>query len=204
MKFAVGLTLAALAIPPLAAAGPGRMDVSKRSESVSTDDKAVLPENKPLERNEVLMDKRFDTQTVERKDAIIGERRSAITVEEGREKKLFVTPDRKEYDVIERKESVWNGKQSRFSTSEDAYRSKVATRFQEKIGEASPVTREVKPAISQRTTFDKVNRFVFRKNGDQRIRVNAAGAEGAAGDAAEASSPGAALPTSFATPVAEP
>lgn len=204
MKLAVGLTFAALAITSVAAAGPGRMDVSKRAASVSTDDKAVLPENKPLERNEVLMDKRFDTQTVERKDAIIGERRSAITVEEGREKKLFVTPDRKEYDVIERKESVWSGKQSRFSTSEDAYRSKVATRFQDKIGEASPVTKEVKPAISQRTTFDKVNRFVFRKNGDQRIRVNAAGTEGATGDAAEASSPGAALPTTFATPVAEP
>ncbi len=189
MKIAVGLTLAALAtLSTLHAAAPGRMDVSKRATRVSTEEKAVLPENKPIERNEVLMDKRFETETVERKEALVGERRSSITVEETREKQLFVTPEQKKYEVIERKESIWNGKESRYSTSEDAYRSKVAIRFQDKIGEASPVMKDVKPVVSQRTTFDKINRFAFRKNSDQTVRVSIAGSERAPIDASKASS----------------
>ncbi|MBC8008463.1 MAG: hypothetical protein H7067_00015, partial [Burkholderiales bacterium] len=130
MKLAVGLALAALAIPPLAEAGADRVDVSKRADRVTTDEKAILPDNKAVERNEVLMDKRFDAKPYDKKGALVGERRSVIGVEENREKELYVAPDKKEYDVIDRKESVWNGKQSRYSTSEDAYRSKVAIRFQ--------------------------------------------------------------------------
>ncbi len=194
MKFAVGLTLAVLATLLPAQAAPGRIDASKRASRVSTEERAVLPENKPIERNEVLMDKRFDTQTVPRKEAAVGERRSSIVVGETREKERYVTPDPKKYDVIERKESPWAGKKSRYSTSEDAYRSKVAIRFQDKIGDASPITKDVKPVVSQRTTFDKINRFVFRKNSDQTVSVTRAGSERPAGDAAGSSSPAAASP----------
>jgi len=189
IKIAVGLALAALATSSVLHAGPpGRIDAGKRATRVSTEEKAVLPENKSLERNEVLMDKRFGTETVERKDALVGERRSSITVEERREKQRFATPDQKKYEVIERKKSAWNGKTSRFSTSEDAYRSKVATRFQDKIGEASPIMSNVNPVVSQLTTFDKVNRFAFRKNSDQTVSVSTAGSERAPTDASKASS----------------
>lgn len=193
MKSAVGLTLAALAISlsaaPSAFAGPGRMDVGKRAPRVSTEEKAVLPESIPTERNEVLMDKRVGTELVPRKDAIVGERRSTIAVEETREKTFFRTPERKEYEVIERKENRWNGKESRFSTKEDAYRSKTAIRFQDAIGEASPVSKDAKPVVQQATTFDKINRFVFRKNGEQTVRVSTAGSEQPAADGSEVSSP---------------
>ena len=63
MKIVVGLTLAALATLVPAEAGPGRMDVGKRATQVSTDQKVVLPDAKPIERNEVLMDRRFSTDT---------------------------------------------------------------------------------------------------------------------------------------------
>jgi len=194
MKFAVGLALAALATLLPAQAAPGRIDASKRAARLSTDEKAVLPENKPIERNEVLMDKRFDTQTIPRKDAVVGERRSNIAVEETRDKELYPTPEPKKFDTIERKESPWAGKKARYSTSEDAYRTKVAVRFQDKIGDASPITKDAKPVVSQRTTFDKINRFVFHKNGDQSVSVTKAGSEIPAGDASGSSSPGAAMP----------
>ena len=193
MKFAVGTTLAVLATLLPAQAAPGRLDASKRAPRFSTDEKAVLPENKPIERNEVLMDKRFDTQTVPRKEAVVGERRSTIAVEETREKELYPAPEQKKFDVIEHKESPWAGKKSRYSTSEDAYRSKVAVRFQDKIGDASPITKDVKPVVSQRTTFDKINRFVFRKNGDQAISVTKAGSGRPPGDASGTSSPASAV-----------
>jgi hypothetical protein len=184
----VALLLASTPLP----AAPGRLDPSKRAVRVSTEEKAILPgENKTPERNEVLMDRRFDAGEEFKKDeALVGERRSSIALEEGRDKKFFSTPDRKEYEVIERKESPWAGKQSRYSTSEDAYRSKVAVRFQDKIGEASPIVDDVKPVVSKRTTFDRINRFAFRKNGDQNVSVTTAGSEREDRDISDSSAPG--------------
>ncbi|MCU0793761.1 MAG: hypothetical protein MUE42_13130, partial [Opitutaceae bacterium] len=168
MKLVVGLTLAAIAWSVPAQASPGRMDVSKRASRLSTEQKATLPEAQPLERNEVLMERRFDAgEPLERKEALVGERRAPIAVEETREKTLFATPEQKKYDVIERKDSPWAGKKSRFSTTEDTYRSKVAIRFQDQIGKATPFNDNMKTVVSQETTFDKINRFAFRKNADQ-------------------------------------
>lgn len=190
MKIVVGLTLAVLATLVPAQAAPGRMDVSKRALRVSTDEKAVLPDAKPIERNEVLMDRRFSTGTVERKDALVGERRSNITVEESRDKKFFRTPERKEYETIDRKESTWSDKESRFSTAEDGYRSKTAIRFQDKIGEAMPFAGDVKPVVSKRTTFDRVNRFAFRRNSADGVSVTSAGSEQTGRDISGASAAG--------------
>lgn len=186
------LALAAFATFASVHAAPGRMDASKRATRLSPEEKAVLPENVPVERNEVLMDRRFQRggdETIEKKNAIVGERRSGIAVEESEEKQLYRTPERKEYDVVERKDSVWSGKESRFSTGEDAYRSKVATRFQEKISDVRPFNDNVKPVVSQRTTFDRINRFAFRKNGDQSVSVSTAGSEQGSRDISGASAP---------------
>jgi hypothetical protein len=196
MKHAIWLILAVFATGefPSVQAAPSRMDTTKKASNVSTEQKAVLPENTPIERNEVLMDKRVQTETLPRKEAVVGERRSNIEVTETRDKKTFATPDRKQYDAIERKDSPWSGKKSRYSTSDDAYRTQTATRFQDKISEASPVTRNVEPAVNKRTTFDRINRFVFQKNSDQTVSVTTAGSEKPAADASAASSPGAAEP----------
>jgi hypothetical protein len=196
MKLGAGITFAALAIlvASSASGAPGRMDTTKRATQVATDQKAVLPDAKPIERNEVLMDKRFATDTVTKNEAAVGDRRSAIAITETRDKKTYATPARKEFDLIERKESPWAGKKSRYSTADDAYRTQTATRFQDKISDASPVTRNVNPAIDKRTTFDRINRFVFKKNSDQGVSVTTAGSEKPAADASAVSSPGAALP----------
>lgn len=189
MKFVVGLTLATLATSLPLQAAPGRLDASKRAPRVSTEERMVLPENKPLERNEVLMDKRVTKETYEKKEALVGERRSPIAIEENREKKFFRSPEPKKYDVVERKESVWSGKESRYSTKGDAYRSKTALRFQEKIGEAMPFNENVKPVVSKRTTFDRVNRFAFRRNNAEGVGVTKAGSGEASRDISESSSP---------------
>ena len=185
MKPVVGLTLAALAAAVSAFAAPGRLDTSKRASQVSTEEKAVLPENKPIERNEVLMDSRFSTEVREKKQALVGERRSAIAVEENRDKKFFRVPERKEAEQIERKDSLWSGKQSRYSTSEDTYNSKVALRFQDKIDDARPFV-DSKPSISKPTTFERINRFAFRRNNS--VTVTAAGSESAPRDVSGESS----------------
>jgi hypothetical protein len=166
---------------------PGRMDPTKRAR-VSTEKKADLPDAVEIKQNEVLQDRRFSTGEVrEKKDAIVGERRSAIEVEETREKKMAPTRELIEPDQIPRKESVWNGKQSKFSTGEDTYRTRVATRFQDKIGDASPFPAPARSVTDQRTTFSKVNRFAFRKNGDQAITTSTAGGETGSGNVSDRS-----------------
>ena len=187
MKSVVGLTLAALATVAFAFAAPGRMDTSKRASQVSTEERVILPENKPIERNEVLMDRRFSTEVREKKAALVGERRSTIAVEESRDKKFFNVPERKEPEQIERKDSRWSGKQSRYSTSEDTYNSKVALRFQEKIDDARPFV-DSKPSISKGTTFERINRFAFRRNNGGAVTVTTAGSELQPRDISEASS----------------
>lgn len=169
--FAVALALVA----PLSAA-PGKLDTTKRART-STEQKAVLPEQVPMQKNDVLQERRVEREVMPRRDALVGERRSTITVEEEREKEMFRTPDRPQYEQIERKDSPWAGKQSRFSTAEDGYRSRVATRFQDKIGDASPINSKATPVIEQRTTFSRINRFAFRKNADQTIEATTAGSE---------------------------
>ena len=82
MKTVVGLTLAALATLVSVQAAPGRINTSKRATTVSTEEKAILPDNKPIERNEVLSDKRFSSQMVERKDAIVWSRKLANPADE--------------------------------------------------------------------------------------------------------------------------
>lgn len=175
---------------------PGRMDPSKRAR-ISTEKKADLPDV-PVEmrQNDVLQDRRFSTGDVREKEtATVGDRRSSIAVEEKREKKMAPKPELIEQEQITRKESVWNRKQSKFSTGEDAYRTKVATRFQDKIGDASPFPVPNRSVTDQRTTFSRVNRFAFRKNGDQAITATTAGGETEAGNVSDRSglAPGSAV-----------
>jgi len=51
MKLAAGITSAALAVlvASSASGAPGRMDTTKRATQVSTDQKAVLPDAKPID-----------------------------------------------------------------------------------------------------------------------------------------------------------
>ncbi|MEY4490025.1 MAG: hypothetical protein RIQ79_2533 [Verrucomicrobiota bacterium] len=195
MNFTVGATFTVIASLATAmvwadTAVPGGMDPAKRDDRLSTEQKAVLPEVKPLQRNEVLLDKRVAPPILTRKEATVGDRRSSIEVGETRDKKMFSTPERKNYEVIDRKESQWSGKMSRYSTADDAYRSRTAIRFQDKISDASPVSRTSQAVVEKRTTFDRINRFVFQKNSDQSVSVFTAGSEKASTDASRAFSPG--------------
>ncbi len=200
MRLVAGLTLAVFATVPVLDAAPGRVDASKRAPRVSTEDKAVLPENKPIEQNEIVSEKRFGTEVMPKEQAIVGERRSTVTTENAREKELFATPEQKHYDVIDRKQSPWAGKQSRFSTSEDAYRSKVATRFQDKISDAQPFNGDMKPVTTKRATFDRVNRFAFRRNGDRPVTAAPAGSEQLPADISLSSNPAVSVKTEEASP----
>lgn len=189
--------------PNSAAAAPGRVDTTRRAK-VSTETKAKLPEQVPVQKNEVLQDRRFGTETLPKEEALVGERRSDIAVEERREKEL-IKPELREQPKVERKENPWSGKKSRFSTGEDAYRTQMAERFQDKINDAWQSPQATRKVVDQRTTFDRINRFAFRRNPDQGVTTTRAGSEQAPVDLTGRSSlSSGAGTTEGATPTATP
>jgi hypothetical protein len=192
---AIGWVLALLAVgagwADLAAA-PRRIDHGKRSAAFSpkAEDNQIKPDTVPTERADVLQDKRFNSgDTLPRETALVGERRAPIELKESRDKEIFVTPDAPTYDrrPTEKNERL-NGKMATISTTDTYERSRTAERFQEKIDAARPVVKESRASIAKQTTFDRVNRFVFRKNADQRPTVQRAGDEAAPRDLGDAGS----------------
>ncbi len=159
---AVAILLLGCVAPALARDPAGRIDATKRS-AITTDDKALDAEVKPMERADGLQDRRFDRGELrDRPEAPEGERRANIDLKES-DKKTLITPDKKTYDTVEYDTSRYDGQRSdRFRTGDDTYRTSMAQRYQDSLGEAQDAGP--KTVVKKRTTFDSVNRFLFRRN----------------------------------------
>jgi hypothetical protein len=194
MPFFVGSPFAAAA-PALAVmlllsalegqAAPRRVDPSRRAEAVdpaSADTRAVLPGPIAPERAAAVQESRFPTAPSrwQGRTAPANGRRAAVTLEETREKTL-IDSERIETTQRERETNRWSGQRARVSTQDDTFRTPATNRFQEKIGEAQAYPNAaITPAIQKRTSFDRVNRFVFRKNRDAAVTVTPAGQDASA------------------------
>lgn len=190
-------------------AAPRRLDMGKRATSFTpSPENAVSTEMRPLEHAEVLQDKRaLSGELLPRQDAIIGERRSPISVSETRPKQDYVLPENPEFPRKDLVRNDWGERRARISTSDSYARSRTAERFQSKINEAAPVAREIRATIAKETTFDRINRFVFRKNASSGPTVQRAGSGQAAVEIGGSSSPGgvrADLPPAVSPPTREP
>lgn len=164
------------------AGAPGKLDTGRKVQRFSTEEEAVSPDLLPLDRQQVVQDKREESLSTRRftgREAPVGDRRSRIDVVETREKEQYRAPEKKTFDTITRKDAAISTKDTRFSTREDVYRSRTAERFQEKISAAQPAFKDSKPVVTKRTSWNSVNRFAFRKNSDQEIMVTKAGSEAA-------------------------
>jgi hypothetical protein len=179
-----------------AEAAPRRIDTGKRAAQFTprAEENTVTPEVQPTQRAEVVQEKRFDAGELRpRQEALIGERRAPIEVSERREKETFIAPAPPDYERRPQSaDNPWSRQNALISTADGYARTRTAERFQAKIDEARPVVKESRATISKPTTFDRINRFVFRKNSDQRPTVQRAGGEQApidiGGDASAAQS----------------
>ncbi len=174
---ALGLSFALAA--PLAAA-PGKLDTTRRSQKVSTDQEADLPGVVILDRADSIQNRReerLSSRRFDRETSALSGRRSAIDLTQTREKTRFRTPDRKTYDSVSKKESLINTRDLRFGSDDDVYRTTSAMKYQDKISAAQPALQNSKPVVTKRAGWASINRFTFRKNSDGPITVTKAGSD---------------------------
>lgn len=171
------MLLALSAVLPLGlrAKDPSRIEAGKQNTQLApTPDTADTPlspnrdgNQRPFLRNDHLQDQRFNApEVIERKDAAVGERRAPIDMVEKREKTII---DRKAYpkpDVRERELNRHDGEKSRIQPTGDMVKSyDKVSKYQGRMTDAETAAAQRQPKFEKRTTFEKLNRFIFKRNG---------------------------------------
>lgn len=178
MKAALPLLVAVsvVLLPGLHAEPSAPIDAAQRNEALAptpeSADTPLAPQREANQRtfirNDHVQDQRFSApDKIERKDAVIGERRAPIDVTETREKTII---DRKEFprtpEVRERETSHFEGEKSHIQPKGDMLRQyDTVTKYQSRMEDAKNGPFQREPKLEKRMSFDKLNRFVFRRNG---------------------------------------
>lgn len=176
MKSALPLMLAIVLLPAgLQARDPSRVDASKQNTRLApSGDNADTPLSPSREtnqrtffRNEVLEERRFHVpEQMERKDAVLGDRRAPIDVTETRDKTII---DRKEAPMPEVRERTMyfrDGEKARIQPEGEWLKQyDKVSRFQNRMKDAETAASQRQPLLEKRTTFEKINRFIFKRNG---------------------------------------
>lgn len=192
MRFALPLLLTVAILSPLTAHAkdPSNVDASKQATQVAPGadnvDNRVSPGNENNQRtfirNDHVQEQRFSTpELIERKDAAVGDKRAPIDMKEKNEKTIV---DRKEAPKPELKDHVTNrhdGEKSYIQPKDDQIKKyDTVTKYQDKLKDAETTASQRQPKMEKRTTFEKVNRFIFKRNApgadDGKPMVTTAGA----------------------------
>jgi hypothetical protein len=150
----------------LLARDPAKINAGQRNTTFAPSG-SITPDKRTPEGNATLQDKRFNSpELIERKDAAIADKRAPFAVEETREKEIY---DRKDYpkpEVRDRETYARDGEKSRIQPKGDMIKKyDMAAKYQDRIKDAPNSGLQRSPTLEKRTTFDRINRFVFRRNG---------------------------------------
>lgn len=177
MRPALPLFLILSAVLPLGlrAKDPSNVDATKQNEQLAPTpanaDTPLAPSREANQRtffkNDHVQEQRFSVpDQIERKDAAVGDRRAPIDMKEKREKTII---DRKDYpkpEVREHQQYARDGEKARIQPSGDQVKEyDKVTKFQGRMTDASAASTQREVKLEKRTTFDKLNRFIFRRNG---------------------------------------
>jgi hypothetical protein len=176
MRSALPLLLVLSAVLPLGAraADPSQIDASKQNSQLApTPESADTPLSPGREanqrsffRNDRVQDQRFTTpDLVERKDAAISDRRAAIDTTEKREKTIIDRKDFPKPEVRDREMFHRDGEKARIQPKGDMVKSyDKVSKYQSRMTDADTAAAQRAPKLEKRTTFEKLNRFVFKRN----------------------------------------
>jgi hypothetical protein len=175
MRSALPLFLVLSAVVPLHAKDPSQVDASKENTQLApTPESADTPLSPQREanqrtffRNEHVQDQRFSTpELIERKDAALGERRAPIEVTETREKNIVERKDFPKPEVRERKMNRHDRQKAAIQPEGDQLKTyDKVSKFQNRMTDASAASSQRLPKMEKRITFEKLNRFMFKRNG---------------------------------------
>jgi hypothetical protein len=176
MRSALSLLLVLSAVLPLGlhAKDPSQIDATKQNTQLApTPESADTPLSPDREtnqrtffRNDHVQEQRFRTpELIERKDAAVGDRRAPIDMTEKREKTII---DRKDYpkpEVREREMFHRDGEKARIQPKGDMVKTyDKVSRYQSRMTDADTAAAQRAPKLEKRTTFEKLNRFIFKRN----------------------------------------
>lgn len=121
---------------------------------------------RPFFRNEVVQDQRFNApEKIDRKDATVGERRAPIDITETREKTIVERKDFTKPEVRERELNRHDGEKSRIQPKDDQVKKyDTVSKYQSRMADADSGQFQRKPSLEKRTSFEKLNRFIFKRN----------------------------------------
>lgn len=176
MRFATPLLLVLSAVLPLGvhAKDPSQIDASKQNTQLAptpeSTDTPLSPEREANQRsffrNDHVQDQRFTTpDLVERKDAAVGDKRAPIDVTEKREKTIVDRKDFPKPEVRDREMHHRDGEKSRIQPKGDMVKTyDKVSKYQSRMTDADMAAAQRAPKLEKRTTFEKLNRFVFKRN----------------------------------------
>jgi hypothetical protein len=170
--FVFALAALSVALPHTRADDAAKIDPTARVEALAPSPATTKStEQVDLIRADRLQDRRATLPgLLEQPTAAIADRRSPIEVTETREKKSFeLTTAPIAMEPLAHQDSRYNGQPgpTRIQPGPDTlYRkSGMVDRYQQSIRDAYSTGRQSQVVLNQATTFDKFNRFVFRRNG---------------------------------------
>jgi len=177
MKAALPLILAVSALLPLGlqAKDPSQIDPAQRHEQLAptpeSADTRLSPQRESNQRsffrNEAVQDQRFSApEKIDRKDAAVGDKRASIDVTETREKTIVDRKDFPKPEVRDREMNRHDGEKSHIQPEGDQIKKfDTVSKYQDGMADAKNSTFKRQPTLEKRTTFEKLNRFVFQRNG---------------------------------------
>jgi hypothetical protein len=174
-RLLLAAVLVSLGSVGLRAADPAQFDPSKKNDQLAPTpeqtDTRLAPNQeanqRPIERNDLLQDQRFKApDKVERKDAVVGEKRAPIDIKEAREKNVIERKDVPKPELKTWDKNRHNGEKfGRQPSGDDVKKYDMADKYQGRMTDAKTAAAQRQPKMEKRTTFESINRFLFKRNG---------------------------------------
>jgi hypothetical protein len=167
------LVLAFALVGARAADATTPVDYTQRNDQFAPGAAATTQKKDTPQTNDTVQNKRVEKTTVEKKNAPLADRRAPITLEEAREKSIREKDSRRP-EKVEQPTSALNHKQAAISTGTDTTKPPMVAKYQESLAAATPwgpgaaTGNTARFSATDAATTAKINRFVFRKNPDEK------------------------------------
>ena len=154
---------------------PSKFDPAKQNDQLAPTaertDTRLAPNQeanqRPIERNDRLQDQRFKApEKIERKDAVVGEKRAPIDIKETRDKNLIERKDAPKPELKTWDKNRHDGeKYNRQPKGDEVKKYEMVDKYQSRMTDAKSAAAQRQPKLEKRTTFESINRFLFKRNG---------------------------------------
>ena len=177
MKFSPILFIGLFVLLPFGARAddPSKVDATQKNAQLApTQDNAdnrLAPSNtdnqRPLLRDDRVQDSRFQTPEVRGKPmAPSNDKKAPIEMKETREKNMIDHKDYPKPDVRDHETNRQDGEKARIQPTGDMVKKyDTVSKYQDRMDDAATAAAQRQPKFEKPTTFDKINRFVFQRNG---------------------------------------